>query len=58
MRIYNVTYTLMVTGSVDIEADSYDEAYDKAFDKIVEDAPPHDHLELDYQPQEGKEIDE
>ena len=58
MKIYNVTYTLSVIGSVDIEASSYDEAYDKARDKIVEDAPPHDHLEVDYQPQKGKEVDE
>lgn len=52
MKEYCITYSAISVGAVYIEADSSDEAFDLAKEKAEESAGLHDHLELDYPPQE------
>ena len=52
---YNVTYSAISVGSVDVEADSPEEAFDLAKEKAKESAGYHDHLELDWPPSEAND---
>ena len=50
MPEYNIAYTAEIHGTVTVEANSYDEAYDLAKEAADKEAPPCDHLRVEYEP--------